>query len=53
MVICPKKLEMILTEFYKTYAMIDRFAIFSRPLAKVSFMTILNFDIYLKINAYH
>ena len=24
-----------------------------RPLAKVSFLTILDFDIYLKINNYH
>jgi len=27
--------------------------IHSRPLAKVSLMTILDVDIYLKINAYH
>ena len=27
--------------------------IFNRPLAKVSLMTILDVDIYLKINAYH
>jgi len=25
----------------------------NRPLAKVSFLTILDFDIYLKINNYH
>ncbi len=25
----------------------------NRPLAKVLFLTILDFDIYLKINAYH
>ncbi|GAA5555770.1 hypothetical protein Asch01_00460 [Acinetobacter schindleri] len=26
---------------------------YNRPLAKVLFLTILEFDIYLKINAYH
>lgn len=26
---------------------------YNRPLAKVLFLTILDFDIYLKINAYH